>query len=609
MSPSIFDFVKSEEGRFDTKQVKVLDNWDWNFRTHTNMSLSFKYGQFTTGGNDWTRPFRKVIAPILKLRYRSQDIEVKDIVLYAEEENGRVLSFLIKKYHDDVFLKKYNLDSFIDEAKEGEIDLGGVLIQKTNTARPEVLPLIRVAFCDQTDIMGGPIAFKHNFSPSKLKKMSSMGWGEEKNGANISIDDLIALADEGREPAGRTGQSKNHTPGKNIEAYILRGDLPEHYLKDNDNMEDYSYQLHVIAYYTDKKGNKEGVTLYRKKENESRMKFYASYPIEGRALGEGGAENLFQEQIWTNFLEIHKTNLLESGAKNLLVTDDPSFATRNKIQDMSNNEISTIADGKTIRQIPTLAANGIQLFDRAINEWWQSAQKLGSANDAQFGKAEYAGMTFRGQNQLVQEGRSEHEYLRGKFAKFLEEIYRDWIIPDMIKAVLSGVKFLSSLTHDEMEWVADEVSKNWANRHRMEQVINGQIPDDYETLSQKYRDEFVKGGNKRMLEILKDEFRDVEIKININIAGKNKNLPILTDKLLSIFQFAFSNPVGFSEVMKMPGMSKTFNKILELSGISQVDFYGLTNSISKNIENQPIPQNETSVSEPTNALELNSLTK
>ena len=48
-----------------------------------------------------------------------------------------------------------------------------------------------------------------------------------------------------------------------------------------------------------------------------------------------------------------------------------------------------------------------------------------------------------------------------------------------------------------------------------------------------------------MLEILKDEFKNIDIKMGINVAGKQKDLVNLSDKLLSIFQFIFANPQGF----------------------------------------------------------------
>lgn len=588
--PSIFEYITAEENRFAADEIRVFDNWPWNFRNHVQMSLSLKHGMFMRGENNWMRPFKKVIQPILRRRYAAEDIELKDVMLYVEDDDERALSFLIKKYHDEVFVKENDLDSFFDEASEENIDLGGVLVQKTGTAKPEVLPLQFVAFCDQTDILGGPIAFKYYFSPDKLRGMVKLGWGESQNGATVSLNELITLSQPVKDPSGQRGQKENITTGKNIEVYILRGSLPQHYLEDNDNMEDYSYQLHIVGFYADKKGNRVGMTLYRKQADESTLKFHTSKAVRGRALGEGGAEDLFHEQIWTNFLEIHKTNLLESASKVPLYTDDASYAARNKIQEMENLEVTVVAEGKAIRQVPTAAPVNIQLFERGITEWWQNAQLIGAAQDPLLGKQSFAGMTFRGQERLLTEGRSTHEYRRGKFAKFVEEIYRDWIIPYIVKQVLKEKKFLATLSSEEMQWVMDRMVENKANKLQIEQILNKQTSTPKEVLIAKFKAEFAKGGNKRPLEILKDEFRDAKIKVSVTVAGKQKDLASATDKLVQIFRFIFANPQGFQQVMQMPGMAKSFNDILEFSGISPIDFAGVTELPQQAVSSQPVEQ-------------------
>lgn len=582
---SIYSYIKEEESRFNTEEIHVFENWKWNFKNHVQMSLSLKHGKFVQGENNWLRPFKKVIAPILNLRYRAEDIELKNINLYVENDTHQVATFLLKKYHDEVYVKEHDLDSFFDEMGIENIDLGGVLVQKGKDV-PEVMPLQFIAFCDQTDIMGGPIGFKYYFSPSKFRKMADVGWGDEKNGANITLDELIVLAQFEKEPLGRTGQKKNKTTGKNIEVYIVRGNLPEAYLKDNDNMDDFYEQLHIVAFYKNDKEKNIGVTLYRKKADEEDLMFFTSDKIRGRALGSGGAEELFNEQIWTNFLEIHKTNLLEAASKVPLYTDDDGFANRNKIQDMENLEITTIAEGKRIGQIPTAAPGNIALFEREINDWYRNAQLVGVATDPLLGQHS-PGMTYRGQQGLIQQGLEQHEYRRGKFAKFIEKIYRTWIIPELKKEILKGRKFLANLSSDEFQWVTDRLAENYANYTRNEQVLNGELPEDKDMLVQKFKEDYSKKGNKQKLEILKGEFKDAEIKLDIDVAGKQKNLGEYHDKLLSIFQLAFANPQGFQQVLQIPGMGKTFSDVLEVMGISPVDFNQLTNTSLPQISPQP----------------------
>ena len=572
LNPSIYDWIREEESRFESDEIQVGSNWMWSFRIHVQLIFHLKNGVFYTGQNDYLRAVKNIMEPILNLDYWTEDIELKDVVFYIENEQGRILSFLIKKYHDEVYVKEHNLDTFFDELTESDLDYGGVLVQKTVKETPEVIDLNTIAFCDQTDMLGGPIGIKLNLSPSKLRSMEKRGWGKKENGANISISELITLAQPEKDVSGDYNSKKNKTSGKTIDLYVVHGYLPEAYLEDNDNMEDYSNQLHIVGFYTDEKNKKKGVTLYRKPEKESTLKFYTSKKVTNRALGRGEGEALIHPQVWTNCLTIWKHDMLEAGSKVPLVTDDASYSNRNKIRDMENLEVTVIEDGKTIRQIPTVAPANVQLFMNSINEWYEYAQLAGSAFDPILGQQPISGTTFRGQERNVAQGAGLHQRRKGQRAKFIEEIYRDSIITDIKKSILGGKKFLATLTSDEMGWISDQLADNHAHRERVEDVLNGKIPRDKEVLRQEFLASFRKAGNKQLIEILADEFEDVEVKMGINVAGKSNDLAQISDKVLSIFQFAFQNIDAFQRALQNPAMAKMFNEILEFSGLNQADF-------------------------------------
>lgn len=595
MRTDIYQFIKSEENNFQTNEIQVGDNWNWNFRKFVQMIFHLKNGQFFTGTNgDWLRAFKNIMEPILNLSYWMEDIEVKDAVFFIENEFGRVLSFLLKKYHDEVYVKKHDLDTLFDEITESDVDYGGTLVQDADTPQGlEVLPLNTIAFCDQTDIMSGVIGFKYSFSPSKLRAMSKVGWGNEKNGATISIEDLIVLATQEKDVAGSVGQMKNKTTGKNIDVYIVRGDMPEHYLKDNNDMETYYPQLQIVAFYTDKNNKKEGVTLYRQKVNGENMWFHTSKKVTGRALGRGMGEALLHSQVWENFLTIHKMNALEAGSKSPLWTDDENFTDKNKIKDQENLEMNVIGENKRIGLIPTLNPAQIQLFSNSINEWYEHAQLTGSAFDPVLGKEAASGTTFRGQERVVSQGRGLHERRRGQRAKFLELLYREKFIPDMVKEIKKGKEFLSTLTTDEMGWVADRLATNYANEKIIDLAINDKYPtnEEKEMLIKKFKQDFAKKGNKHLLKAISKDFDGVEVKMGINIAGKQKDLAGLSDKVLSIIQFAFQDPNRFQQTFQIPGMTNALNDVLEFSGISPVDFATVSNlPIQSPIQPQQLQQ-------------------
>jgi hypothetical protein len=348
-------------------------------------------------------------------------------------------------------------------------------------------------------------------------------------------------------------------------------------------MEEMENQIQIVAFYTDKDKNKQGFTIYKKAEtDEESLKFFTSQKVSGRALGRGWGEKMIHPQIWTNFMEIHKTALLEAASKVPLWTDDETFTNRNEIQDMENLEMTTIKEGRRIGQVPTAAPANVALFQNAVDGWFQFSQYSGSSFDPSLGKQAVSGTTFRGQDQVVQQGKGPHDRLRGKRAKFIEELYRCRILKDIKNEIVKGKKFLATLSGDEMQWVAGELAvKDW-NKQFAEKALTGQdfVDGEKEQFIENRKQEIIKLGAQHMLEILKDEFRDIEIRMGINVAGKQKDLQALSDKVLSIFQFVMSNPVAFQQGMQIPGMSDAMNNILEYSGVNQAEFSAFTQKLA-----------------------------
>ncbi len=336
--PNIFSYIKAEETRYQTEEIQLGDNWEWNMNDHIQLIYHLKNSVFWKGDNDYLRSFKNIIETMIELANWTEDLEVKDIVFYIEGQENRVLSFLIKKYHDEVYIREHNVEDLLDGITESDNTYGGVIVQNTSDI-PETVPLMSVAFCDQSDIDNGPIGFKFHFSPDGLRKMAKMGWGDPKNGATISLDELAVLADNTKETDGQFNSREDHVSGKNVEIYVVRGSLPSNYLDDDNNMEDWFGQLHVVAFYTDKENKKHGVCLYRKREDEGNLRFFTAAPVENRGLGRGVGEKMIHPQIWTNFSEIHKMSMLEAGSKSIIISSDPALAQRRNVRDMDNLEI------------------------------------------------------------------------------------------------------------------------------------------------------------------------------------------------------------------------------------------------------------------------------
>jgi hypothetical protein len=573
MTQNIFDYIKSEETGYQTLPVQVISGYEWKMFEHIKLTVLYKNSRFSTGNSD-DKPFKNIIRPILNLQYRAEGFDVKDIVIFVENAYQYFKSFLIKKYHDTKWARENGIDTFIDELVETYVDFGGVLVKNVNDVRPQVVPWQRIAFCDQTDVLAGTIAEKHYFSANELREMTQRGWGDIRNGSTGDIEDLLTLAGENQKESNLAPGQKNRTPSKYIEVYELHGSFPNWWLEGkesfNGEVEGFSNQVHIVSFYKDKEGNRQGFTLYKGKENKFPYKFLSRDAIYGRALGFGGAEELFEAQVWTNYDMIRIKDMLDAASKMLFQTTDGTFSSRNKLSNADNLEVFYVEDGKQVNQIDTTPRN-ITLFERSVGQWENHARTMGAATESIMGEQPASGTPFKLQELITAEAHSLHEYRKGKIATFVEEIYRDWIIPYIAKEITKDQEFLAEIDFDEMQAIADNLVVCVANTYIKEKILNGELVNDEEVekLKEKARDEFMRGGNKKFIKILEGEMQNAPLSVKVNISGKQKYLSATTDKLVNVWRTIISSP----QVLDDPRMAKLFNQILEASNLSPIDFY------------------------------------
>ena len=394
----IYEYIGSEEALFKMP-IAVTTNWDWSMSEHINLTVLYKNSVFSTGQSP-TKPFKNITRPILSLQYRAEGFDVKDIVLFINDKYKYFKSFLVRKFHDK-WARENKLDTFIDKLVEAYVDFGGVLVKKTKEPIPEVVPWQRIAFCDQTSILSGPIAERHSYSPEELEGKSKFGW--------YNLDKAILFADNQKQVSGpRNADKPVATPGKYIEVFEIHGLFPRYWLYDYDDKGNYTgdfyrddapemeliRQVHICCFYQDENQQKRGLTLFKGTEKESPYKLLLRDEIYNRGLGLGGAEELFEPQVWTNYGMIRVKELLDAASKVIFKTTDPAFANRNKTTSLQQGEILVLEDGKDIAQIDTAPCT-TQLFDNFVLEWEAQARSMGAASESITGDQPPAATPFQ----------------------------------------------------------------------------------------------------------------------------------------------------------------------------------------------------------------------
>lgn len=589
-SQDVFTYIKAEEATWKTAQVPLTRSKSWNMSEHIERCTNVSNAWFHQGSNDVNngRPYDDIVTPVINVAFRSEGFDVKDIVPYVDDINENYKSFLVKKYHPQ-WARKNQLDTFIDEVVETSVIYDLVLVKNVNDVRPEVVDLKTIAFCDQTDVLAGPICLKHQYTPSELAAFKGK-WEDDK------IDLAITLAVSETEVTNTTGQ-KVKTPGKYIEAYELRGDLPETWdpqAKD-PSPNKYTPQMHIVCYYDDKDGKRQGITLYGGPDKPLTDNFKAlkidMVRSKGRACGRSIVESLFEPQVWRNYDAIKIKKMLDA-AVNLLQTDSEEFGNQ-KLSELKENTILKHEQGKPITRVDGNIQN-LTAYTNDQVKWENNARVIGSASDAQLGTNPVAGTPFALQNLVVQQGQGIHEYRQGKIATFFADVlYPEWILGYLVKEMNGGKTFSEELSLDEMQEVCQQIANNKVESKMADLIFNGKIvtPEMKAEALQMYKDGFNKGGSRGFFEVVKDDLKDVPTSVLINVKGKQKDMAGNADKLTNIIREVIANAQAFQA---NPGLAKPLNQLLENAGLSPIDFTKMVTAPAPQPQpmqsNQPNPQ-------------------
>lgn len=568
MDKDVFDYIKSEEIAYRTVRIPLTSAKDWNMHEHIERCTNVVNGWYHTGKNDGTRPYDDIVTPIVNVSFRSQGFDVKDIIPYVNDAEQSYKSWIVKKLHPR-WARDNGVDTFIDEIVESSVIYDLVLVKAIKNEMPEIVDLKTIAFCDQTNVMSGPIAIRNYLTIEDIIAQRGV-WKDD------AIDMCIAQAENTKNVQMANGQEAQ-TPGKYIETYELRGNLPETWLNPDGSKYRYVPQMHIIAFYKDSNNRKQGISLYKGKDKPLN-KVFKSLKIDGvrskgRACGRSIVETLFEPQVWNNYSAIKIKALLDS-AFNVLLTDSMEIANQD-ISSVKSNTILKQGKGDNTQRL-TSDVSQISYFQNHQIKMENSARNLGSASELALGNSPSSG-TPLGTTEIVHtEGKGMHEYRQGKIATFVGDIlYPELILPLMIEDFNKGKKFSEELSLDEIMELSDILSSQAVNDELIYKIFKtGKVPTQEERapLEEIFKTEFAKNSRK-FFEILKDDFKDIPMDVLINIKGKQRYMAQNADKITNILREVIRNPQAFSQT---PGLAKAFNQLLEESGMSAIDFRQIT---------------------------------
>jgi hypothetical protein len=569
---SIYQFVKKQRDEYRSQTIEITEGYDFSqYETLRTIEL-YHNSKFLTSNKDTLKrekPFYNITKFRVNVATRATDLDTKNVKVFSDDPGEYVASFLLTLKNRN-WMKQSAFAVFLNRLGHVRAKYGGVLVKKTEQDGDIALHIMqwRNMITDQVDIMAGVKIERHYYTPSDLKTNVPKNWN--------NIDDAIDAAKKSQEAsAANSPSNKNRTPGSYIEVFEVHGVLPTCYLagtgdyaKDYGSEDEYERQMHVVVLDESNKDNVEGVTLFADIEDEDPYKYLAYEEVEGRGLGVGVVEDLFEAQVWTNYSVKQKKDLLDLAGKIIYQTTDQSLAARNVLTDLEQGSIVTTAMNTSITQVSNVPT-GLGGLAQLMSDWNEQAENATSTYPAILGQTPPHGTAFRLQAGLVNEASALFEYRRQEAGLFVQEIYRDWVLPFLVKQMKSAKEVVAELDPDELQMLSDKVAEHEALKFIKEQVLTGKKrdpvhPQDIEAIKQAVKAHTIAKGNRHSFNDFAGLFDNWEGSIDVDTTGEQKDQREALSTLFQIFGAVAANP----QILQDPTMAKIFNEIVETAGMS-----------------------------------------
>jgi hypothetical protein len=396
------------------------------------------------------------------------------------------------------------------------------------------------------------------------------------------VEQLI-LALETRETAD--GQNKDNRDNY-IEIYEVYGDFSVSYLTGKESDEDkYEHQLHVVSYVAKKEEDEyDDYTLYKGRKKPC-MRIDHLIREDGRTMGIGAVEHLFEAQWMVNHSQKNIKDHLDLTSKYITQTADSSFVGQNVLSNIEQGDILVHKPNMPLTRVDNRP--DITALQSHANDWRVVANEIASTSEAMKGATPKSGTAWRQTQAILMESHSLFEQMIENKGLALEEIMQEYVIPHLKKKMDTAEEIAEILEEHEINkldtlFVPNEAMKR-VNNKIIDDVLSktpediaqgrlltkegqGQMLASEQQRIQKSLNVF---GNQRFIrpseiktKTWKEVLKDFEWDIEVDTTGENKDKEAILATLTTVFQTVASNP----GILQDGKAKMVFNRILEETG-------------------------------------------
>lgn len=498
----------------------------------------FRDGSETLSG--WKKAFYNIVSNPTQVSSKMIDLDTKDVRIIAENGASFYPSWFYQK-DLRLWMKEKQFGKLLNEIVYNLPKYGTVILKKVGDNIYNV-PIKNFAMSPDVSKLeeSNYLIETHEYTPYAFKKMK---WDEK------AIKEAIK-------------QAGDITPDTKIKVYEFFGEVSG----ETDN----------YFCITDK-----GVVLYQDELDISDIyKKHDWEVVNGRALGRGVVEKLFEAQIQQNRIVNYKTEGLHWSSKHLFQTRDQGTA-RNLMTDSENGDILNV-----MSEITPIAMEERNLAGYTSNEqrWDSLARNITFSFQEISGERPPAGTPLGTSMLQVQQASSFFDQKKEDLGMFIKDIILSWVIPSFDKtANLEHSLMVSSFDDSEIQKIRGLIVDAATNDSVIEYITKtGNIPTAeqikiFRSIAEKEVEK------KKEIKIPKGMYKNIEKKVDVVITNEQVDVASRLTTLQAALGMLSTNPA----IIENPKTKKLFYSLLDLSGISPLDL-----GLDETTETSPVPQGE-----------------
>jgi len=455
------------------------------------------------------------------------NIDTKDFLFVAEAYTSPWATWLLEKEFK-FWMKDNYFSRTIDEITFEWVKTGNVFLKNVR-GTIQVVPIENMIFLpDAMNIYTTPLLEKHEYTADELEYVGKeRGW-------------------------------------KDIDKVITKGNT-----KERDDNEKDKYEIYEILIPNQKKDNyviaslDSGVILASDtRKVEDVYKHLQFEKINGRLLGRGYVEMLFEPQIYLNRIANYKSEGLHWTSKHFFQTRDHTIMS-NLMTDSKNGDIFTV--NSELTPVSTEERN-LSVYAQEEGKWMENAMNMTFTREPITGGRAPAGTPLG--STIIQQQMASGFFNQKKdaIASLLKEVVFEWILPSFKNTARKEHKLLMKTILEG----GDEQAQKFFNlklNERMNTLRANETrylaPDQWR-IRRSIQAEMLKSAK---LDIPRGYYDNIKMKLDLVISGESYNVAQKQATYSQATMMLSQNPT----ITQNPITKRLFFKMLELSGINPVD--------------------------------------